>query len=172
MLFEDILCQMTDMLTPEREGRITLRDLKRCKLAGNFFNVLFNLNKFIAFETRDPFTIRQACSQLSACEKLLPAPTTTLLRAGHRCADPALTFGAARSCHGGLWLRAAIMQKRRLAGSLPTPDCVACAGAGGPHADGVGPVCARRISAPQPGGRPRRRGRLHIRRGRVSLLRS
>ena len=60
MLFEDILCQMTDMLTPEKEGRITLRDLKRCKLAGNFFNVLFNLNKFIAFETRDPFTIRQA----------------------------------------------------------------------------------------------------------------
>jgi hypothetical protein len=26
------------------------RDLRRCKLAGNFFNVLFNLNKFIAFE--------------------------------------------------------------------------------------------------------------------------
>ena len=34
-------------------------DLRRCKLAGNFFNVLFNLNKFIAFETRDPFLIRQ-----------------------------------------------------------------------------------------------------------------
>ena len=59
VLFEDVLCQMTDMLTPEQQGRITLRDLKRCKLAGNFFNVLFNLNKFIAFETRDPFTIRQ-----------------------------------------------------------------------------------------------------------------
>ena len=59
VLFEDILCQMSDMLHPEVPGRITLRDLRRCKLAGNFFNVLFNLNKFIAFETRDPFLIRQ-----------------------------------------------------------------------------------------------------------------
>ena len=59
VLFEDILCQMSDMLSPEVQGRITLRDLRRCKLAGNFFNVLFNLNKFIAFETRDPFIIRQ-----------------------------------------------------------------------------------------------------------------
>ena len=40
-------------------GRPEARDLRRCKLAGNFFNVLFNLNKFIAFETRDPFLIRQ-----------------------------------------------------------------------------------------------------------------
>uniref|UniRef100_A0A7S0NLH7 Uncharacterized protein n=1 Tax=Micromonas pusilla TaxID=38833 RepID=A0A7S0NLH7_MICPS len=59
VLFEDILCQMSDMLHPVVPGRITLRDLRRCKLAGNFFNVLFNLNKFIAFETRDPFLIRQ-----------------------------------------------------------------------------------------------------------------
>ena len=41
------------------EGRFLLSDLKTCKLAGNFFNILFNLNKFIAFETRDPFLIRQ-----------------------------------------------------------------------------------------------------------------
>lgn len=59
VLFADILCQMTDMLKPDIEGRIKLSDLKRNKLAGNFFNVLFNLNKFIAFETRDPFLIRQ-----------------------------------------------------------------------------------------------------------------
>jgi serine/threonine-protein phosphatase 2A regulatory subunit B'' len=43
----------------QKEGQLTLRDLKRCKLSGNFFNILFNLNKFVAFETRDPFLIRQ-----------------------------------------------------------------------------------------------------------------
>ena len=59
VLFEDILCQMSTCSCPEVPGRITLGDLRRCKLAGNFFNVLFNLNKFIAFETRDPFLIRQ-----------------------------------------------------------------------------------------------------------------
>ncbi|ERN18799.1 hypothetical protein AMTR_s00067p00087050 [Amborella trichopoda] len=59
VIFEDILCQMVDMIGPERECYFTLRDLKGCKLSGNVFNILFNLNKFMAFETRDPFLIRQ-----------------------------------------------------------------------------------------------------------------
>ncbi|KAH9325786.1 hypothetical protein KI387_005964 [Taxus chinensis] len=59
VLFEDILCQMVDMIGPEKEWQFTLRDLKRCKLSGSVFNILFNLNKFMAFETRDPFLIRQ-----------------------------------------------------------------------------------------------------------------
>eukprot|EP00268_Persea_americana_P021292 TRINITY_DN2124_c0_g1_i7.p1 TRINITY_DN2124_c0_g1~~TRINITY_DN2124_c0_g1_i7.p1 ORF type:complete len:541 (+),score=106.02 TRINITY_DN2124_c0_g1_i7:755-2377(+) len=59
VLFEDILCQMVDMIGPERECCFSLRDLKNCKLSGNVFNILFNLNKFMAFETRDPFLIRQ-----------------------------------------------------------------------------------------------------------------
>ncbi|KAL5792721.1 hypothetical protein ACOSP7_001315 [Xanthoceras sorbifolium] len=57
--FEDILCQIIDMIAPENEGCITLRDLKRCKLSGYVFNILFNLSKFFAFESRDPFLIRQ-----------------------------------------------------------------------------------------------------------------
>ncbi|XP_022149824.1 serine/threonine protein phosphatase 2A regulatory subunit B''beta-like [Momordica charantia] len=59
VLFEDILCQIIDMIGPENETYITLRDLKGCKLSGSVFNILFNLNKFMAFETRDPFLIRQ-----------------------------------------------------------------------------------------------------------------
>lgn len=50
----------------QKEGQLTLRDLKNCKLSGNFFNILFNLNKFVAFETRDPFLIRQVfCPSVS-----------------------------------------------------------------------------------------------------------
>ena len=90
VLFEDILCQIVDMISPEvstysliylfflhstptssyrsisltlsclqKDNCVTLRDLKGCKLSGNVLNVLFNLNKFMAFETRDPFLIRQ-----------------------------------------------------------------------------------------------------------------
>ncbi|KAI3889280.1 hypothetical protein MKW92_005734 [Papaver armeniacum] len=59
VLFEDILCQMVDMIGPENECHITLHDLKGSRLSGNVFNILFNLNKFMAFETRDPFLIRQ-----------------------------------------------------------------------------------------------------------------
>ncbi|KAK1419684.1 hypothetical protein QVD17_28944 [Tagetes erecta] len=59
VLFEDILCQIVDMIGPKDEGYFTLLDLKGSKLAGSVFNILFNLNKFMAFETRDPFLIRQ-----------------------------------------------------------------------------------------------------------------
>ncbi|KAI4311023.1 hypothetical protein MLD38_035960 [Melastoma candidum] len=59
VLFEDILCQIIDMIGPENESFLTLQDLKGCKLSGNVFNILFNLNKFMAFEMRDPFLIRQ-----------------------------------------------------------------------------------------------------------------
>lgn len=59
ILFEDIFCQIVDMVSPENETYFTLRDIKSCKLSGNVFNILFNLNKFMAFETRDPFLIRQ-----------------------------------------------------------------------------------------------------------------
>ncbi|KAI9077991.1 hypothetical protein K1719_040120 [Acacia pycnantha] len=59
VFFEDILCQIIDMIGTENESYITLRDLKGSKLSGSAFNILFNLNKFMAFETRDPFLIRQ-----------------------------------------------------------------------------------------------------------------
>ncbi|KAL2526146.1 Serine/threonine protein phosphatase 2A regulatory subunit B''beta [Abeliophyllum distichum] len=59
VLFEDILCQMVDMISPEDESYFMLRDLKGSRLSGSVFNILFNLNKFMAFETRDPFLIRQ-----------------------------------------------------------------------------------------------------------------
>ncbi|KAK8654185.1 hypothetical protein V6N13_128158 [Hibiscus sabdariffa] len=78
VLFEDILCQIIDMIAPEvedtfflitlisfyllvarkdestcsdilqREDCITLWDLKGSKLSGNVFNILFNLHKFIS----------------------------------------------------------------------------------------------------------------------------
>lgn len=53
--FEDVQTQLTDMVKPQCEGSVTLKDLKRCQMSPNFFNTLFNLNKFLAFEQRDPF---------------------------------------------------------------------------------------------------------------------
>jgi len=56
----DILCQLLDMVKPNVVPPIIRRrDLKKCRLSGNFFNILFNLNKFFALETRDPLLIRQ-----------------------------------------------------------------------------------------------------------------
>ena len=54
-----VLCLIVFYFLPQNESHITLHDLKGSKLSGNVFNILFNLNKFMAFETRDPFLIRQ-----------------------------------------------------------------------------------------------------------------
>lgn len=59
VLFEDVLCQLHDMLQPEKEGAYSLPDLKKTRsLSALFFNTLFNLHKFLAFENRDPFAMR------------------------------------------------------------------------------------------------------------------
>lgn len=53
--FEDCLCQMFDLVRPQVEERITLRDLKNCRMANIFFDTFFNLDKFLEHEQRDPF---------------------------------------------------------------------------------------------------------------------
>ncbi|XP_063743449.1 serine/threonine-protein phosphatase 2A regulatory subunit B'' subunit beta isoform X1 [Eleginops maclovinus] len=55
--FEDFLCQMLDLVKPEVEGKITLRDLKRCKLSHIFFDTFFNIEKYLDHEQKDPFSI-------------------------------------------------------------------------------------------------------------------
>mmetsp|Transcript_13010 Transcript_13010/g.35445 ORF Transcript_13010/g.35445 Transcript_13010/m.35445 type:complete len:567 (-) Transcript_13010:109-1809(-) len=58
--FADILCQMNDMISPTAEGRFKLADFKkRRKFAGTFFALFSSLNKFLAFEHRDPFSAKQ-----------------------------------------------------------------------------------------------------------------
>ncbi|GFO48812.1 serine/threonine-protein phosphatase 2a regulatory subunit b [Plakobranchus ocellatus] len=53
--FEDTVCQMLDMVSPRIEGKITLGDLKACKMTNIFFDTFFNLDKFLEHEQRDPF---------------------------------------------------------------------------------------------------------------------
>lgn len=59
VLFEDVMCQLHDLIQPKTEGWFTLKDfLARRESSGVLFNILFNLHKFLAFEHRDPFLIR------------------------------------------------------------------------------------------------------------------
>ncbi|XP_076685541.1 uncharacterized protein LOC143377758 isoform X2 [Andrena cerasifolii] len=53
--FEDCLCQMLDMIKPATPGKISLSDLKKCKLTSIFFDTFFNLEKYLDHEQRDPF---------------------------------------------------------------------------------------------------------------------
>ncbi|XP_044290796.1 serine/threonine-protein phosphatase 2A regulatory subunit B'' subunit alpha isoform X2 [Varanus komodoensis] len=57
--FHDLLCQMLDLVKPESEGRVTLRDLKRCRMAPVFYNTFFNLEKYLDNEQRDPFAVQK-----------------------------------------------------------------------------------------------------------------
>ena len=62
--FRDVLCQMSDMLCPKVENQFTLQDFKsKRQISGVFFNALLNLNKFIAYEQRDPFSCKKEISE-------------------------------------------------------------------------------------------------------------
>ena len=53
--FTDLVCQLLDMMKPVQANAIRLSDVKRQRhLAGSFFNTLFNVNKYLDAEQRDP----------------------------------------------------------------------------------------------------------------------
>ncbi|CAM9584183.1 unnamed protein product [Chrysoparadoxa australica] len=63
--YRDMICQMWDMLKLGNKQFLELQDFLRpdvMKNAGLLFDCLFNLNKFIGFEQRDPFSERQKAS--------------------------------------------------------------------------------------------------------------
>ncbi|RWS12194.1 protein phosphatase PP2A-like protein [Dinothrombium tinctorium] len=53
--FNDCLCQMLDMIRPKVNCKISLADLKNCRLSYIFFDTFFNLDKYLDYEQRDPF---------------------------------------------------------------------------------------------------------------------
>nr|XP_025840399.1 serine/threonine-protein phosphatase 2A regulatory subunit B'' subunit beta isoform X1 [Vulpes vulpes] len=55
--FEDCLCQMLDLVKPQSDGKITLRDLKRCKLANVFFDTFFNIEKYLDHEQKEQVSL-------------------------------------------------------------------------------------------------------------------
>jgi serine/threonine-protein phosphatase 2A regulatory subunit B'' len=57
--FENIVCQMVDLLKPETGIQFTLDNFfKQRNECGIFFNILTNLNKLVAYEQRDAYAIR------------------------------------------------------------------------------------------------------------------
>ncbi|ORX85691.1 EF-hand [Basidiobolus meristosporus CBS 931.73] len=49
---DDCICQMSDLVNPAKEGIITLKDLKNCPESNVFFDMFFNLVRFIDYESR------------------------------------------------------------------------------------------------------------------------
>jgi len=47
---------MLDLVKPEEDNKIRLKDLKRCKLTNVFFDTFFNLEKYLDNEQKDPFS--------------------------------------------------------------------------------------------------------------------
>jgi serine/threonine-protein phosphatase 2A regulatory subunit B'' len=60
--FEDMLCQMMDMIKPANSSFLVVEDFLQphcSQVAGALFDALFNVNKYVMFEQRDPFLERQ-----------------------------------------------------------------------------------------------------------------
>ena len=53
--FTDCICMMLDMIKPRFNNKITLADLKSCRLCHIFFDTFINLPKYLDHEQRDPF---------------------------------------------------------------------------------------------------------------------
>ena len=47
------------MIRPAVPNKISLRDLKRCKMTPIFFDTFFNLEKYLDHEQRDPFATQR-----------------------------------------------------------------------------------------------------------------
>jgi serine/threonine-protein phosphatase 2A regulatory subunit B'' len=60
--FEDMLCQMMDMIKPANTEYLVVEDFLQphcSQVSGALFDALFNVNKYVMFEQRDPFLERQ-----------------------------------------------------------------------------------------------------------------
>jgi len=60
--FEDMLCQMMDMIKPANTEHLVVEDFLQThcsQVSGALFDALFNVNKYVMFEQRDPFLERQ-----------------------------------------------------------------------------------------------------------------
>lgn len=57
--------QMLDMIQPERKDKISLKDLKRCKMTPIFFDTFFNLEKYLDHEQKDPFASNRSDEDIS-----------------------------------------------------------------------------------------------------------
>ncbi|ESL05542.1 hypothetical protein TRSC58_06804 [Trypanosoma rangeli SC58] len=63
LTYGDMMCQMLDMMgflcSQDDQIGLTLSDLRACPTPSNFFNMVFNAQKFMLFEHRDPFAEHQ-----------------------------------------------------------------------------------------------------------------
>lgn len=68
MQFEDVMCQMIDMLKPVDKTKIRLMDLKKCKLVNVFFDTFINVEKHLEHEQRDPFANFKEVDTIDVCD--------------------------------------------------------------------------------------------------------
>lgn len=69
--FDDMLCQMVDMIKPANPDYFVVEDFLQPECAavsGALFDALFNLNKYLLFEQRDPFVERQKREDEFECD--------------------------------------------------------------------------------------------------------
>ncbi|KAJ2403105.1 Serine/threonine-protein phosphatase 2A regulatory subunit B'' subunit alpha [Coemansia sp. RSA 2530] len=66
IMLDDLMCQLNDLIRPEKNGLFTLKDLRRApaKLLPIFFDAFMNLTRFLEHDSRTSFLQRQL-AQLS-----------------------------------------------------------------------------------------------------------
>lgn len=57
------------MVSPENQDKISLADLKRCRMTPVFFDTFFNLDKYLDHEQKDPFSNNKNEEEMSDWDK-------------------------------------------------------------------------------------------------------
>lgn len=60
---------MLDMVSPDSPDKISLSDLKRCRMTPVFFDTFSNLDKYLDHEQRDPFANTKGDEDISDWDK-------------------------------------------------------------------------------------------------------
>ena len=79
------------MVEPATKGKVSLRDLKNCKLTHIFFDTFFNLDKYLEHEQRDPFASLRV--SLSFCLFYFSCCSTNFILSISRVVDKAKKEG-------------------------------------------------------------------------------
>lgn len=82
--FRLLMQQMLDMVRPEVPGKVSLADLKRCRLTPIFFDTFFNLDKYLDHEQKDPFASSKNDEEVSDWDKFAGMSRITCFSWDHR----------------------------------------------------------------------------------------
>ena len=89
---------MLDLLKPTEPNKVTIKDVKNCKLAPVFFDTFFNLEKWMEHEQKDPFVASRVSENIELFKVMFFYKQLFYMRLQF-----CKMFGITNCCYAGNW---------------------------------------------------------------------